>query len=263
MLRVFMNDQQIHTPLDPDSVRHVVDIGCGTGVVTDRLAAMFPKAEVLGLDMSPVPKLRECPGNVRYLSGNILSQGPSEWVTEEGNAVLQESADIFDLTFSRFLILGMRDWSGYIHKLYQLLKPGGWAEVQEIAPRLYDANGQDLRGKLEWHNWHQRYWKSKGLDLILVEQVPEIMKEAGFVDVQVKKYRLSVGGEGEQDPKRKKAGDFWRQDLLEVFTLAFSRAAKDSGDEAAGRMLDQFRQETTTVQGRYHEVLVFYGRKPN
>lgn len=39
-------------PLDPGVVRSVIDAGCGTGRTTQRLAARFPGADVLGVDAS-------------------------------------------------------------------------------------------------------------------------------------------------------------------------------------------------------------------
>src|SRR4051812_22654423 len=38
--------------LDPDRVTHVLDVGCGPGVVTCELARRFPAATVSGLDSS-------------------------------------------------------------------------------------------------------------------------------------------------------------------------------------------------------------------
>ena len=48
---------------------------------------------------------------------------------------------LFDYVFSRLLILGMSDWQNFIRKKYLLLKPGGWAEVHDLAWDWYDPDG--------------------------------------------------------------------------------------------------------------------------
>lgn len=186
-----MDGATLHCPLDRNQVTRAVDIGCGTGIVTDRLASNCPQAEVYGLDMSPVPKLRDHPPNVRFLQGNVLYQQPSQWVTEEGNPFLPGDSVIFDFAFSRLLVAGMTDWPGYISQVYQMLKPGGWAELQEMMPHLYDANGAVL-ADAEWYKTLTAYQKSKGLDVYVVDRVPEMMTEAGFRDIEIKEYRLPL-----------------------------------------------------------------------
>ena len=54
-----MNNQVIHAPLDPQSAHKALDIGCGTGIMTHDIASKLPNAQVYGLDLSPVPVVRE------------------------------------------------------------------------------------------------------------------------------------------------------------------------------------------------------------
>ena len=65
----------------PRKARRILDVGCGTGFTTRRLARRFPRAEVLGLDLSPamiarakrvlLPNLRYAVGDVRTLEGRF------------------------------------------------------------------------------------------------------------------------------------------------------------------------------------------------
>lgn len=48
-----MHGKIIHAPVR--NPRQVLDIGCGTGIVTSSLGVLFPSAEVIGIDLSPVP----------------------------------------------------------------------------------------------------------------------------------------------------------------------------------------------------------------
>lgn len=45
--------QQLPAPLDPGSVRSVLDVGCATGLSSLALTELFPNAAVTGIDLSP------------------------------------------------------------------------------------------------------------------------------------------------------------------------------------------------------------------
>jgi trans-aconitate methyltransferase len=94
-----MNHQIIHAPLDAQSARKALDIGCGTGTITHDIATRFNDAQVYGLDLSTVPLVREKLPNIEYVQGNIM---------ELSNDPRFEVAS-FDLIFSRLLIAGMTD----------------------------------------------------------------------------------------------------------------------------------------------------------
>ncbi|KAF2720353.1 hypothetical protein K431DRAFT_304355 [Polychaeton citri CBS 116435] len=49
----------------------ILDIGCGTGIITTWLARQYPDAEVVGVDISAVPGIHKKPPNVTYLQGNV------------------------------------------------------------------------------------------------------------------------------------------------------------------------------------------------
>src|SRR4051812_7315858 len=99
-----MNDHLIHAPVTTSTVQKALDIGCGTGTVTHRIASTFPKAQVYGLDLSPVPNIREKLQNIEYVQGNfndITGPNGSDARFEKGS---------FDYIFARLLVLGMTDW---------------------------------------------------------------------------------------------------------------------------------------------------------
>jgi malonyl-CoA O-methyltransferase len=71
----------------------ILDLGCGTGELTARLAGLFPKAEVVGLDIAPgmidaAKKLERA--NLRFLVGDGEEVGGvKEWDLIVANASLQ------------------------------------------------------------------------------------------------------------------------------------------------------------------------------
>jgi trans-aconitate methyltransferase len=113
-----MNDHLIHSPLAPQNVHKALDIGCGTGAMTHRIASEFPHAKVYGLDLSPVPNIREKLPNIEYIQANFNDiTGP-----EEPDARFKPAS--FDYLFSRLLLLGMTDWPGYVARTVALVRPG-------------------------------------------------------------------------------------------------------------------------------------------
>ena len=131
-LSACMNDKVIHALIDRRSGIRMLDIGCGTGIVTDLMAETYPQAECIGLDISKVPNLRPHEKNVRFFEGNATSQKPSQWKANDGKAGLSDDKAGFDYIFSRLLILGMHDWPDYIKTEFDLLRPGGWVEVHDL-----------------------------------------------------------------------------------------------------------------------------------
>ena len=69
-LSKMMGDKVLHAPVDAINPTWVLDIGCGTGIVTHLMSEAFPRATCVGLDLSETPGLRSCPANVRFFEGN-------------------------------------------------------------------------------------------------------------------------------------------------------------------------------------------------
>jgi trans-aconitate methyltransferase len=113
-----MNHRIIHAPLSAPSVHKALDIGCGTGTVTHDIASQFPGAQVYGLDLSPVPNVREKLNNIEYVQADFNK------LTDANSPDARFRPGTFDYVFSRLLILGMTDWKGYVQRCAALVKPG-------------------------------------------------------------------------------------------------------------------------------------------
>ena len=126
-----MSNQPFHAPLK--NPKRILDIGCGTGVMTVALAKAYPEAEVIGLDLSPVPDRHEKPANVTYIQGDVreLAKGGNERIARR----------TFDYVFHRLLVLSMTEWPSYVSIVDSLLRPGGYAEMQELDMMITSADG--------------------------------------------------------------------------------------------------------------------------
>lgn len=96
----------------------VIDLGCGTGELTLRLADALPYSEVVGLDSSPEMLARAqagtpAPGRIRFELGR-LEEVDGEW----------------DLVFSHAVLQWVEHHEALIPRLLGLLAPGGQLAVQ-------------------------------------------------------------------------------------------------------------------------------------
>lgn len=94
----------------------VVDLGCGTGELTRRLADALPGSDVLGIDNSP-QMLERTAEFVRL--GLRFEQASIEEVTGR-----------WDLVFSHAAIQWVDDHHALVPRLFSLLAPGGQLAVQ-------------------------------------------------------------------------------------------------------------------------------------
>jgi trans-aconitate 2-methyltransferase len=94
----------------------VVDLGCGTGELTRRLADKLPESDVVGIDSSP-EMLERAAVNAR--AGLTFEPGSIEKVT-----------GLWDLVFSHAAIQWVDDHRALIPRLLSLVQPGGQLVVQ-------------------------------------------------------------------------------------------------------------------------------------
>lgn len=95
----------------------VVDLGCGTGELTAKLAAMLPDSQVVGLDSS-----------AQMLEKAAVHAGPHLHF-EQGDLSKVEGA--WDVVFSHAAIQWVDDHARLIPQLFGLVKPGGQLVVQQ------------------------------------------------------------------------------------------------------------------------------------
>ena len=68
--------------------------------------------------------------------------------------------------FNRLLLCGMTDWPGYVRDVFAMVKPGGWAQMQDFEEMFY-LYGKKLEDEPErrWLKEFRKGAKVKGMDL--------------------------------------------------------------------------------------------------
>lgn len=188
--------------------KRILDIGTGTGTWAIDVADLFSKADVIGIDLSPI-QCPEVPPNCHF----FVDDCEGEWDWEEH----------FDLIHGRCLGGSIANWRRFYKQCYRNLVPGGHVELQEH-DFLITSQSKDLPPWTSlWLTELNAAFKSSGKDLhVPVEKHIQLLEAAGFVDVKVDSRSLPIGPWA-KDERLKRLGEWNQQqmlDLVESYSLA-------------------------------------------
>lgn len=179
-LAEMMHGKVTHAPLVDPAV--LVDVGCGTGIQTCQFGTTYPNAQIYGVDLSAVPD-RNKHSNVEFIQGDVRK------LIHKDSRLKFSSVDYI---FSRLLILGMTGWQNYVDDMVSLLKPGGWAEMQDYDLDWY-LNGEHCSDTWPWLVALRKQALKRGWDLNCGSNIKVYMEKAGLINVQQKRYSLPFG----------------------------------------------------------------------
>ena len=162
----------------PSPGMRVVDLGCGLGNLTHKLADMLPGSRVHGIDSS-----------AKMLEG----AKPSDRVTFEVSTIEDFAAkdgEDFDLVFSNAALHWCRDHRALLPRLWSRLKPGGQLAVQIPADDsnpmrviLAEVAGWRHRlGNLDTAEYAEVLFSLGADDMLVMEKIyPHVLADADAV----------------------------------------------------------------------------------
>jgi SAM-dependent methyltransferase len=237
-------------PLSRD-IHTVLDVGTGTGIWAIEFAEEYPTASVTGTDLSPVQPAY-IPPNCRFYIENAEEQ----WDFEHK----------FDYVHGRMLVVGIRKWLRFFQQAYASLKPGGYIELQDIniPARCDDGSAAPGSPILEWAQLMQQGAGKFGIDLQASATFPQLLADAGFVDVRSETHAWPLG----RWPKNKDMkirGQWALQNYLngvQAFSMAyFTRGLgweKEKVNELVEKVIVQAKDPKSHV---YVPITFFWARK--
>jgi SAM-dependent methyltransferase len=159
----------------------ILDLGCGTGEITRRLAARYPQAALVGIDI---------------LEGNLAlarrdSQGFGERVAyEQGDAFALKYPDAhFDLVVCRHMSQAVPDFPLVLAEITRVLKPAGWLHLLSEdygmlhMPVVERADGSRFDPDRFWNLNAVAYLQGIGCDGRIGRHSPALLAHAGYTDV--------------------------------------------------------------------------------
>lgn len=106
-----------------DKPARLVDLGCGTGYFTDRLATTYPDAHIIGLD----------------LAGGMLAHAKAhrhprlQWLGGDMEQ-LPFAAHSVDAMFTSLALQWCEDLPAFFRAVHSILTPGGWLALCTLGP---------------------------------------------------------------------------------------------------------------------------------
>lgn len=156
---------------------HIADIGCGSGEITSRLAARYPDAELVGVDILE--------GSVAYARRRYAALAPRVQF-EQGDAFeLRFAAGQFDLVVCRHMTQAVPEPQRVLSELRRICQPGGWVHVlSEDYAMIHAAAGKVDPDRL-WHQGVISFAQATGTDARVGRRTWSMMQQLGFEDLHV------------------------------------------------------------------------------
>ncbi len=163
----------------------ILDVGTGTGRWAMEMAALFPQANVIGLDIIPPPA-----DNTAQL-GNGLDQRPENYIYVQGNVLdgLPFPDATFDFVHQRLLVAAIPEarWRGVVGELFRVTRPGGWIELLEAIP----TRGGPAMNTL--YDWLVGVGRTRGVNILVTPQIASFLNLAGARPVYQRDLPMPLG----------------------------------------------------------------------
>lgn len=248
-----LHDRLYLAPIDPSAGLRILDIGTGTGMWALHLGEDHPGAkEIIGNDLSPIQS-PWCPPNVKFIVDDV----ELDWAEPEP----------YDYIHVRYMAGAIQDWPRLVRQIFDNLKPGGYVEFQETANTLYSQDGslKPDNAMVAMMGGLMEGCRRIGRTLDPAPEMEGWCQATGFVDVNVQKFQLPIGG-WPRDPRLKEIGTLMGVNFIEgveAFTAALFKDVLGWTKDEVLALNDNVR--AAVRRGDAHAIfdcLVVTSRKP-
>lgn len=227
----------------------IVDVGCGTGEITRRLAEHYPEARVLGLDV---------------LDSNLLlarrdNHGSDQRIEYKvGDAFALDLADAsVDLLVCRHMSQSVPDFGLVLAEFTRVLRPGGWLHLlSEDYGMLHMPSSAEFDPDRFWNQNVTAYMRSTACDAHIGRHSPTLLERAGYQ--QIAMDYLTVDTLRVERPVFAGIIESWRDGYAGVLAEAGGRSIEAVRAEMQ-RMIDAI---ATPPHYAVWHVPVISGRRP-
>ncbi len=225
----------------------ILDVGCGTGRWAVEMAAEFPQANVVGVDVvapaadAAVGDAETRPANYAFVPGNVLEGLPFD-------------SGRFAYVHQRYMIGAIpRDrWPDGVRELARVARAGGWIELVEAGTS--EGGGPALR---QVDAWVAAVLERRGLDIHLATHLGDFLRQAGVRDVTVRRLPLPLGTYGGRLGGLVETDYFAAVNAMKAPVVALGMASEQEHEAVAQAAREEVRR------GRcIFPVYAVFGRRP-
>ncbi|RPA82441.1 S-adenosyl-L-methionine-dependent methyltransferase [Ascobolus immersus RN42] len=190
MYRIMLKGELFKAPIKKP--KRVLDLGTGTGVWAIDFGDLFPDAEVIGTDLSPIQSTW-VPPNVKFQ----IDDFEEDWNFEQP----------FDYIHARHLVGSVKDWPRFMKQIYDNLVPGGYFEIMDFDNAGgYSDDGSYEGSTIEFFAQKLAEAGEKvGCPMNVASRLDTYMTEVGFRNIKKYLYKQPFGA-WPKDPHYKELG---------------------------------------------------------
>jgi len=160
----------------PERAR-ILDAGCGTGEIASRLAELYPRAAVLGVDIID--------SHLELARSRYSRLAPRLSFEHQSVFELQAPDRTFDLTVCRHVLHSVPHADRVIAELARVTKPGGYLHLIPEDYGMLHFQRAALDPRELWHTAVPIYGEKTGTDLYIGRHAFGILKALNFKDITV------------------------------------------------------------------------------
>ncbi|KAB8068095.1 putative TAM domain methyltransferase [Aspergillus leporis] len=194
-------DGELYRAPIPTNVSRILDLGTGTGIWAIEIADQFPKATVIGNDLSPIQP-NWVPPNLQF----EIDDFEAEWVYTKP----------FDFIHARDLQGSVSDYDQLLQQAFRSLTPGGWFEFSDADIIICgdDDTLQDASNLLEANRLVLEASAQLGKVMGTARQHRRRLLDAGFTNIREETYKIPLSPWA-KSPKLKELGKYHQVNMIE------------------------------------------------
>jgi SAM-dependent methyltransferase len=229
---------------------NILDVGTGTGRWAMEMAALFPQANVVGLDLIPPP----ADGAASAL-GHGLDRRPPNYVYVQGSVLdgLPFPDATFDFVHQRLLVAAIPEerWPWVVGELLRVTRPGGWVESLEAIPTRGGPGMNTL------YEWLVGVGRGRGVNILATTNIPVHLQQAGAQHIFARELPMPLGNWGGHAGSMMEANYFALHQGIKARLLESGATTPEAFDRA----MEAARREIARGQFVWPYFLV-YGQRP-
>lgn len=219
---------------DLSGALRILDLGCGTGEITRRLAQRYPQAQIVGVDIleNNLAIARRdnanFEGRIRYDLGDAFA--------------LDFHDEVFDLVVCRHLSQAVPRFEAVLAEIDRVLKPGGWLHLLSEDYGMLHLPGSGGFDPDDFWRTGMRFMQSIGCDGRIGRHTPPLLEARDFREISL---------------------DYLVVDTLRVPRQVFAGIIRSWRDGYAQPLADATERERVDVLADFNAMIAAIETPPN